>query len=80
MKKLLLIAVLLFSVSGAQACIDKDLSDEDSFAKCMADSKTGDATAQANLGMIYLKGDGVLQDYGRADPQFSDRCLRSYFH
>lgn len=66
--KFLLLTVLAFWFSGAQAiCVDEALSDEDNFANCMVDAKKGHADAQYYLGIKYQRGVGVAEDRKEAN-------------
>jgi TPR repeat protein len=77
MKQLLILPVLLLTLLGCTATDkvfhwNKGLTAYDSgdFATALREwmplAEQGDASAQFNLGLMYAKGQGVLQDYVRA--------------
>jgi TPR repeat protein len=63
MRKILLAVVLLFSQSAVQAeCVYLSIPDE-----CQAEAEKGNAIAQFILGFMYENGEGVSQDYKKAE-------------
>ena len=63
MRKILLAVLLLFSQSAAQAeCVYLSIPDE-----CQAEAEKGNAIAQFILGFMYENGEGVSQDYKKAE-------------
>lgn len=63
MKKILLLVVSLAFFGNAQACYDEGLSDKDRFISCKKAAEQGHTPAQANLGIMYVNGQGVTQDF-----------------
>ena len=66
--RLLTITILLFiSISvNASDCLDGSASQEIKFKACLKLAKKGDASSQFHLGVMYLYGEGVTQDYTEA--------------
>ena len=63
MRKILLAVVMLFSFSGVQAeCVYLSIP-----AECQAEAEKGNAIAQYILGFMYENGEGVSQDYRKAE-------------
>ena len=63
MRKILLAVVMLFSFSGVQAeCVYLSIP-----AECQAEAEKGNAIAQFILGFMYENGEGVSQDYKKAE-------------
>ena len=63
MRKILLAVLLLFSQSAAQAeCVYLSIPDE-----CQVEAQKGNAIAQFILGFMYENGEGVPQDYKKAE-------------
>jgi len=73
-KTLIMFGVLLASSAGTQAESGADAYGRGDYGSAVAQfersAQGGDATAQNNLGVLYLKGRGVAQDYGRARELF----------
>ncbi len=73
-KTLIVLVVLLTAAMGVEADSGADAYARGDYAAAAAQFESrangGDATAQSNLGALYLKGRGVPQDYARARALF----------
>ncbi len=88
MKTLIIIPVLLFSLFLGVPSYSADLNkgttaaQNGDFATAFKEwkplAKEGDALAQYNLGLLYKKGDGVLQDYEEAVRWFQLSAKQGY--
>jgi TPR repeat protein len=66
MRKLLLASILLLSSHSVLACYDENLRATANFDNCLVEAEQGYAKAQYSLGVMYIRGQGVTQDYKEA--------------
>ena len=64
-KKCLIVCLSLFVLPSILLSAESS-SNSDDFLKTKKSAEQGDAVAQCNLGVMYRKGNGVPQDYGKA--------------
>ena len=66
MKNIIVATLFLLLCTNAFACYDESLSDRANFDNCLVEAEQGHAKAQYNLGLMYDKGKGVVQDHKEA--------------
>ena len=66
MKNIIVATLFLLLSTNAFACYDESLSGQDNLDNCLVDAEQGVPKAQYNLGLMYDKGKGVVQDHKEA--------------